>query len=274
MNTPNPLLPQGSLQGQSKGKSNFRIAVFTILAIHVVLICGFLIQGCKPTPKPEPTPDETTTMPTNDIPPFNSADANPFPTDTNAQPDYGQPTNGGTVPPPAFGNTGAVVNSGITSAAPNGANSFTSAPAVPGGNTSAPTGFNVDTTAPVSTGETTTHSVAKGEMLSTIARKYHVTVRAIEEANPGLNPVRLQIGQKLNIPAAAATAVPSNTSIAAPVAATGTESYTIYTVKSGDVLERIARNNNTTVSAIKAANGMKLDRINVGQKLKIPKKGQ
>ena len=46
MNTPNPLIPQGSLQQQSKGKSNLRIAVLTIVAIHVVVLGGLLMQGC------------------------------------------------------------------------------------------------------------------------------------------------------------------------------------------------------------------------------------
>lgn len=41
-------------------------------------------------------------------------------------------------------------------------------------------------------------------------------------------------------------------------------------VKSGDVLERIARANRTTVEAIKKANGLSSDRLKVGQVLKIP----
>src|SRR5262245_25949192 len=47
MNTPNPLMPQGSMKELNKGKSHVRIAVFTILAIHVVVISGLLIAGCK-----------------------------------------------------------------------------------------------------------------------------------------------------------------------------------------------------------------------------------
>lgn len=49
---------------------------------------------------------------------------------------------------------------------------------------------------------------------------------------------------------------------------------TIYKVKSGDTLEKIARRNGTTVAAIQAANGMSKGntKINIGQKLKIPAK--
>jgi LysM repeat protein len=60
------------------------------------------------------------------------------------------------------------------------------------------------------------HTVASGEFLGTIARKYGVTVDAIETANPGLNPNRMQVGQKINIPpptpkapAGGATATPA-----------------------------------------------------------------
>src|SRR6476659_5487917 len=50
MSTPNPLIPQGTFQAQAnKGASNVRIAVATIVAIHVVFFGGLLLQGCKPT---------------------------------------------------------------------------------------------------------------------------------------------------------------------------------------------------------------------------------
>jgi LysM repeat protein len=53
-----------------------------------------------------------------------------------------------------------------------------------------------------------------------------------------------------------------------PAAPTG---HTVeVTVKKGDMLEKIARNNHTTVDAIKKANGLTSDKLKVGQKLKIP----
>ncbi len=56
--------------------------------------------------------------------------------------------------------------------------------------------------------------------------------------------------------------------------ATTTASPTIYKVKSGDTLDKIARKHGTTVAALQAANGMSKNntRINIGQKLKIPAK--
>jgi LysM repeat protein len=45
---------------------------------------------------------------------------------------------------------------------------------------------------------------------------------------------------------------------------------TVYMVKSGDTLTRIARTYRTTIQAIESANGLTGDRIVVGAKLKIP----
>ena len=60
MNTPNPLIPQGILS-QTRGKTNMRIVVFTILALHVVLLGGLLMQGCKPEAKKEAKENELAT---------------------------------------------------------------------------------------------------------------------------------------------------------------------------------------------------------------------
>src|SRR5882762_9898637 len=46
MNTPNPLIPQGSLLEQkAKGKPHLRVA-YIIVAVHLVFLGGLLIQGC------------------------------------------------------------------------------------------------------------------------------------------------------------------------------------------------------------------------------------
>ena len=47
MNTPSPLVPQGTLDRTSKGKSTVRIAIFTIISIHAVFFAGLLMQGCR-----------------------------------------------------------------------------------------------------------------------------------------------------------------------------------------------------------------------------------
>ena len=110
------------------------------------------------------------------------------------------------------------------------------------------------------------YAIQKGDTYSTIAPKFGVTVKALQAANPTVDPAKLQIGKKIIIPAPTAAATPS----AAPVVDTAT-GETVYTVKSGDTLGEIAKQFHTTVKAIQSANGLADTRIKVGQKLKIPK---
>jgi LysM repeat protein len=49
-----------------------------------------------------------------------------------------------------------------------------------------------------------------------------------------------------------------------------TPAETLYVVKRGDSLSAIARANRTTVKALKVANGLTSDRIQIGKTLKIP----
>lgn len=113
------------------------------------------------------------------------------------------------------------------------------------------------------------YTIAQGDTFSTIAAKFRVTTRAIIDANPGVDPKRLQIGQKIKIPPPpAASAANTGTPGAATQTANGEQ---IYTVVSGDTLTLIARKTGSTVKAIRSANNLTTDSIKVGQKLKIPK---
>jgi len=113
------------------------------------------------------------------------------------------------------------------------------------------------------------YKVVKGDNYTTIAKKYPgVSVKALTDANPGVDPAKLKIGQTLHIPPAAA----ATTAVAPGSAATSATSSDIYVVKSGDSLSKIATKYNTTVKAIRSANSLSTDSIKVGQKLKIPGK--
>ncbi len=112
------------------------------------------------------------------------------------------------------------------------------------------------------------YTIVSGDTLSTIARRFHLTVRAIADANPGLEPTRLQPGQKLHLPPAVSAAAAS----AGPASGNTGTSEQMYAVKSGDTLSTIARQYGTTVRAIRAANNLRSDSIKVGQKLKMPGK--
>jgi LysM repeat protein len=111
------------------------------------------------------------------------------------------------------------------------------------------------------------YTVTKGDSFTSIAKKTGVSVKAIEAANPGVEPTKLQIGQKLQIPAAAAAPATSVTPGALEMGHSGEQ---VYTVKSGDTLTRIAEQFGTTVKALRAENKLDTDKIKVGQKLKIP----
>jgi LysM repeat protein len=118
----------------------------------------------------------------------------------------------------------------------------------------------------------TEYVVVAGDTLAKIAKAHGVTLKALENANPGVDPKKLKPKQKLVIPAATAAAAMGSTG-AAPMAATdaGGESYV---VKSGDNLSKIAKKHGVSVKALKAANNMSTDHIKVGEKLKIPAKAE
>ena len=127
--------------------------------------------------------------------------------------------------------------------------------------------------APVPQVAGTEYVVVKGDSLAKIAKKNGVTLSALKAANPGVEPTKLKVGQKLSIPASTGGA-------AAPAVTGGQASAGLnpgeeaYTVKSGDTLTKIAKAHGTTVKAIKAASNLTTDHIKVGQKLKIPAKAE
>jgi LysM repeat protein len=109
------------------------------------------------------------------------------------------------------------------------------------------------------------YSVVQGDTLGKIAKKNGVTLKVLEDANPGVVPTKLKIGQKLAIPAGSSAAVDSTSTSA------GGE---VYVVKSGDTLIRIAHTHGTTVKALEAANNLSTTKIKVGEKLTIPAKAE
>lgn len=68
----------------------------------------------------------------------------------------------------------------------------------PGSSRQAATGANhtVNSSGPA----TRTHKVQAGETMAAIARKYDIRLDALLQANAGVNPRRMQVGQLLNIP--------------------------------------------------------------------------
>jgi LysM repeat protein len=227
MNTPSPLIPQGTFP-DNRGRSHIRLAVFAILAVHVVLLGGLLMLGCR-----KPAADETAANTlTNNYPPV------VVPPESNPPSVAQTPT-----PPPVV-----ISNPPVTPT-----------PVAP------PTDL-----VPPSSGKE--HVVVKGDSFYTLGKKYGVTGKAIQEANPAVDSSKLKIGQKLVIPgatASVASATPHNASNGHDVAGSAEKSYT---VKSGDNLMKIAKANGISLKSLRSANALKTDQIKVGQKLKIPAK--
>lgn len=157
------------------------------------------------------------------------------------------------------------------------------------------------------TEKTQYHKVARNETLSSIARKYGVTVSALKSANGGIRSVRRgqtikvvtttrklrsqENGNMESVPdnntdnedmSASAdndTVADQKTKNEPKKAAANTQKKqtkkaespkpVTVTVRKGDSLSKIASRNGTTVSKIKQLNGLKSDRIDVGQKLRV-----
>ena len=117
------------------------------------------------------------------------------------------------------------------------------------------------------------YTVVKGDTLAKIAKNNHVSLKALETANPTVQPTKLKVGQKLTIPAGG-SAAPETTGAAAGSETSGVSSAgdTAYVVKSGDTLTKIAKAHGTTVKLIQSENNVSTTKIKVGQKLKIPTK--
>lgn len=106
--------------------------------------------------------------------------------------------------------------------------------------------------------DSTTHKVKQNETVDSIAKKYGVSVDAIESANNiDKNSHLIYVDQTLNIPSASKTA-----------SSKGSEK--VYVVKAGDSLSKIAEENNMTLAELLQLNNLSEESvILVGQELKL-----
>ena len=228
MNNPNnPFVPKGTLLDlQERRRKQFKIAVFCALSVGVIGLTTMLgVQGCK-----RENPSKELEATGAEFAPSTNILLN---VDTNTL-------------PPLSATNGTAYNTPIeTNSLP---------PSLPPAEL--PPAANVGGTE---------YKIQKGDTLAVIAKKNGVGWKAIQAANPKLDPKRLKVGEKITIPAPAAKS--TSTSANTP-SADGSS----YTVKAGDNLGKIAKSHHTSVNAIKAANNLKTERINIGQKLIIPSK--
>lgn len=263
MSIPNPpLLPGSKLEQAAKSKSTFSIAAF-IFSAHVAVFLVVLLNGCnKESTVTSTEPPAATNQTELAVQPGTGA------IDTSApiQP-HGLDTNTVATPP-----GGAVTFPGNLAINPNPPAQPLAPPDL---GTSAPSASATHE----STGAASEYKIKSGDIAYNIAKTHGVSLKALKDANPSVDLGKLKVGQTIQIPAASASAAATAaTTVPSPAKAILNQepntagATSSYTVKGGDTLSKIAKKNGTTAKAIRAANGLTSDKINVGQKLKIPGK--
>ncbi len=252
MNNTSPLVPQGAIPPRPKNSLYFKILM--VLSLHVVIIGGMLLQGCKDTStasKPDAGPSvvdglsNTNSSPTSPL----TNDPNPLVTGTSMS---NQLQNVTPFMQPISSPTPTSMAAIVTQPA-------LVLPATPKDTT--------PVTAPVEGGKD--YVIAKGDTLAVIAHKNGVSLKALEEANPGVNPKKLHVGQKVQVPAAG-SAIASTAGAMKTAEISPSGEGDLYVVKAGDTLSKIAKLHATSYKKIMAMNELKTTSIHAGQKLKLP----
>ena len=273
MSHPNPLLPPGSsLEDRKHRKTKILVTVFGIVALHVIPISGLLLmQGCKPENTQIAT--TTTSEPNDEIPLLNTNDlyrdfeadttglSGPIETETPSyelaehsleptissevildEPGEGEVERNPVNTDELVMNNGAVENLGQSYSQAPEVNTPVEVPEVGSPTSSVPEALTLE------------YTVKPGDRLYSLARTYGTKVEAILGANPGLDPRKLRVGKSIVIPRNSTSSAPSNPVVITP--ATPNTGGKTYTVKKGDNLTRIARQNSITLSALRKANSL------------------
>jgi len=103
------------------------------------------------------------------------------------------------------------------------------------------------------------YEIRSGDTLAGIANRFNTTVEEIVQANPGIDPYRLQIGESICIPQQSQPQEP----------ACPTMNY--YVIRRGDTLSAIARAFNIQLQELLSVNpGINPNALSVGQTICIP----
>lgn len=110
-----------------------------------------------------------------------------------------------------------------------------------------------------------------GETMTALAKRHDMTLRELEWYNPSARTGRGGVvadGQKVRVPTREtilmAMATPN-----APVSVNGAGATSVHVVRSGESLSVISQRYGVSVSRLKSLNGLKNDRIRIGQRLAV-----
>ena len=277
-NKPSPLVPQGAFQSYGQGKANLKVAVFSLVTIHVLAIGGLLMLGCKP-PKDTASNAESQSFAIDDLPPLPHQNdpssltySNAVSNDSEFMSEF-----------PGFGGPSAVtVNNRADSSNAVAQTRLPDTlipdsilgpdnelPELETSSNQAVTAASNSATSSIPAPAMVEYKVVSGDTFSGIAKKHGVTLKDVVSANPDINPNRIRPGMLVNVPA---EPTKSNAAASTPVSdsAAGSGGAGTYTVQRGDSLYRIATSQKTTVAKLKSANGLTSDIIKPGQVLKLP----
>ena len=115
-----------------------------------------------------------------------------------------------------------------------------------------------------------TYTVKAGDTLYRIAYNHGISLTTFLSINGLSETSTILPGQQLVVSGSAKTTATTTTTTSAKTVSYSTGAST-HTVKAGDTLFRIAKNNGLTLSELKALNGLTSNNIRVGQVLKVSK---
>jgi membrane-bound lytic murein transglycosylase D len=116
------------------------------------------------------------------------------------------------------------------------------------------------------------HLIKSGDTLSALSRLYGASVELIEQANPGVKPRSLKIGQRVLIPALKDAPLNATASNAEKPSVDAALFSAVYVVQKGETLWSIASKHSVSPEVLAAVNDMGVnDTLPVGKILKTPK---
>ncbi|MEB2346054.1 MAG: LysM peptidoglycan-binding domain-containing protein [Deltaproteobacteria bacterium] len=116
-----------------------------------------------------------------------------------------------------------------------------------------------------------TYIVKRGDTLSSIARRYGMSTRALASANGIRKPSAIHVGRRLRLPGTVEREIVADAAERRPPRAQPAAAPAQHEVRRGETLASIARRYGTSAHALASANGIQdPDEVRVGQPLTIP----